>query len=108
MIRYTRYANRETITHDALCADNRDSGDFFARAEDSGSEGCYVEVACWSFERERWERYCFFKFLGGEDQERQDWTPVRLAEHYAREINEAAGPKCSRLPWIHRLPNWGG
>jgi len=109
MIHYAHYSDDswQRSEHAALCEHNRREGDLLARAENSGSEGYYVEVARWSFERERWERYCHFKFLGGEDRHREDWPPQRLAEHYAREINNAADPKQAGLALIHRLPNWG-
>lgn len=37
-----------------------------ARAEDSGSEACYVELAAWDWEAGQWCRYGFEKFFGGE------------------------------------------
>jgi len=94
------------IDHAALCAHNREHGDLLARAENSGCEGHYVEVARWSYKRERWERYCHCKFLGGDDRERADWPPKKLAEHYAREINDAYNDNQADLALIHKLPNW--
>lgn len=94
--------------HAALCERNRQEGDLLARAENSGCEGFYVEVARWSFKRERWERFCFFKLLGGEDRERPDWTPKQLAERYAREINDAYNDNQGDLALIHNLFNWLG
>lgn len=38
----------------------------FARAEDSGAEGCYVEIAKWNRHSRRYERFAFEKFFGGE------------------------------------------
>lgn len=109
MNHYALYNNvAQSFDHAALCAHNREHGDLLARAENSGCEGFYVEVARWSFKRERWERYCHFKFLGGEDRERPDWPPKRLAEHYAREINDAYNENQGDLALIHKLPNWLG
>jgi hypothetical protein len=107
-IRYLLYGTSwEYINHESLCDLNREYGNFLARAEDSGSEGCYVEVAKWSCKRNRWERYCCKKFLRGEDHDpaHEDWRPEQLAEHYAAEINAAAKPGQHRLPLIHRLPS---
>ncbi len=107
MIRYCHYdAKMVSTEHAALCERNRQEGDLLARAENSGGEGFYVEVARWSFKRERWERYCFAKLLGGEDRERPDWTPKQLAERYAREINDAFNENQADLALIHILPNW--
>ncbi len=106
MIRYCHYnAAMQSTDHAALCDHNREHGDLLARAENSGSEGYYVEVARWSYKRDRWERFCCVKFLGGEDREREDWPPQKLAEHYAREINDAASPAQVNLPLIHNLPS---
>ena len=106
---YAHYNNDDPWQHSdhaALCERNKQEGDLLARAENSGCEGFYVEVARWSFKRDRWERYCHFKFLGGEDNEREDWKPKQLAEHYAREINDAYNDNQADLALIHKLPNW--
>lgn len=92
----------EYLEHAALCEHNQANGDLLARAENSGCEGCYVEVARWSFKRNRWERYCFIKILKGDDPERPDWPNEKVAEHYAAEINAAAE---WRVPLIHNLPD---
>lgn len=102
---YCKYENHDSITHEQLITMNREKGALLARAEISGCEGCYTEVAKWSCKHGRWERFCFVKFLGGEDSARPDYTPVSLAEHYAREINEAVDPFQVYLPLIHGLPN---
>jgi hypothetical protein len=54
-----------TLSLGELLADGRKSQSLLARAKDRGSEGCYCEVAKWSFDSNRWERYCFTTFLGG-------------------------------------------
>jgi len=53
----------------------------WARAENSGSEGCYVEVAKWNFVSNRWERFAFEKFFGGEmwDDLGDEQTAMRVA-----------------------------
>ncbi len=92
MIRYCKYGSvgGEHITHDELLTEARADAMLFARAEQSGSEGTYVEVARWSEERRRYERYCFEKFLDPLDD---DLSAEASAIRIAAEINEAsAGP----------------
>jgi len=108
MMHYALYgAPLEHIGHDDLITRNRETGDYLARAEQSGCEGYYTEVARGNHGRGRWERFCFAKFLGGEDAARPDWHPEKLAEHYTREVNDAAKPGQSWLPLIHHLPDFG-
>ena len=90
---------------------------FFASAEESGSEGCYVEVARWEHGADchtgRWCRYAFLKCFGGEDMtlERQGVTipeqlgSVATADRIAARINLASGSH--QVPFIHKLPNYG-
>ncbi len=76
----------------------------FARAEDSGSEGCYVEVARWNAKTHRWERFAFEKCFGGEDGNEPGSahaTAARVASH----INDASGNGDTGL--IHGMPTWG-
>jgi hypothetical protein len=53
----------------------------FARAEESGAEACYVEVAKWNPHSRRYERFCFIKLFGGEIWQDMDdrSTATRLA-----------------------------
>lgn len=55
--------------------------DLWARAEQSGCEGCYVEVAKWNAGSQRWERFAFEKFFGGEmwDGLNAEETAMRVA-----------------------------
>lgn len=107
MIHYTRYSDKgESINHKELCELNQKTQDYLARAENSGCEGCYVEIARWSYDRLHWERFAFMKFLGGEDRDREDWAVDVLAEFYTDEINNAAGPGQRHLALIHKLPDW--
>jgi hypothetical protein len=104
MIRYSLYGGgMQTISHPNLCIANTETGDFLARAENSGCEGCYTEVARWSHRRKRWERFCFAKFLGGEDQTLE--SPRELATRHAAAINAAANTDQINLALIHRMPN---
>jgi len=89
------------ISREQLLAEQRRDGMLFARTEQSGSEGCYVEVARWSEARGRWERYAFLKFLNGDDPHFP--SCVEAASRYAGEINAPALP---HAPIIHRMPTW--
>ena len=104
MIHYAYYNNQGSVTHADLCAANAASRDLLARAENNGCEGFYTEVARWSYVNNRWERLCFVKFLGGEDGN-PDLTAQQLAERYAKEVNDAAGPGQNFLTLIHNLPS---
>jgi len=83
-------------------------GDVFANVETSGSESCYVEVARWSNERERWERYAFAKMLDVELRDTVNDCDVLgecdSAMIIARLINNTR-PSPS---FIHSLPEWAG
>lgn len=98
-----------SITLDELKAENAKTGLLLARAENSGCEGCYVEVAKWNDETNRWERYAFEKYFGGEHPSEVDdarVSCVTTAEKFAAEINNAnrAGEYNSL---IHTLPTYG-
>ena len=46
MIHYGLYGQQHCISHDDLCGLNKETGgDYIARAENSGCEGFYTEVA---------------------------------------------------------------
>lgn len=92
------------ISHAALIAMNIAEGSLLARAENSGSEACYVEVARWNDKTERFERFAFAKVFGGEHPGSPDATCILTAERFAAEINESGDPWIS---FIHRLPSWG-
>jgi len=80
-----------------------ETGELHARAEDSGSEGVYVEVARWCHKRSDWFRFAFAKYLGGEDGHESD--PWQLAEWTAAKINAAS--KNRHVAWVHSLDNYG-
>lgn len=111
MIHYNLYGNvlGRGLTHEELLKLAQQERDVFARAELSGSEGCYVEVARWAQDRQRWERFCFEKVFGGEHpQESRDDPPSAevTAERLAREINDAGNN--AHISFIHGLPDWKG
>lgn len=98
-----------SITLDELKAENAKTGLLLARAENSGCEGCYVEVAKWNTETDRWERYAFEKYFGGEHPSEVDDDRVSCfttAEKFAAEINNAnRGGEYNSL--IHAMPTYG-
>lgn len=111
-MKYSLYGNLGHISLDALKDENAATGCLFARAEHSGCEGCYVEVAKWNESTRRYERYAFEKYFGGEHPEDTDSAgvygyAVDTAERFAADINNAAGPGGSTTPLIHTLPNFG-
>lgn len=86
--------------------DTSDVPDLLARAECSGSEGCYVEVARWSYLRERWERFAFEKCLGGEIKEFPDLGDIETCDLIADFINERMKQGRGRPPLVNSLPNF--
>lgn len=105
-------AGMRAATIDQLKAENKESGLLFARAENSGCEGCYVEVAKWNEERRRWERYAFEKYFGGEHPDDTDAAGVYgyaadTAQRFADDINAAANPHGENVSFIHSLPDYG-
>ena len=83
----------------------KDSGTLFARAENSGCEGCYCEVARWNMTAHRFERFCFLKCFGGEWSEEID-SSRQTAAKFAEAINSAAGH--AGLCVVHVMPQYSG
>lgn len=94
-------------------------GALFARAEESGCEGCHVEVARWrqgdDCHTGQWMRFAFNKVFGGEDvydPKNPDAMPFgaatnsarATAERIAERINQASGNRFVSL--IHRFPDY--
>ena len=104
---------RDTIEIDALVSLATEGG-VIALAEDSGNEGCYVEVARWKDGADchsgQWCRFAFLKCFGGEDVS-GDIEPFgkatndsrATAQRIAAIINDKR-PYLANL--IHRLPNY--
>lgn len=109
-VRFSHYGPKvvgDGVTlHDLMAMMARD-GLFTARAEDSGSEGTYCEVCVWNALTNRFERYAFKKFLGGEFDVNGVTDDVVLAEYCAKLINDAAWA-CNRKhpPLIHYMPTY--
>lgn len=96
---YSLYAEQwGRITHQQLIDLNRADQCLLARAENSDSEGCCVEVARWAFKRNRWERFAFFKFFDGDVE---GFTAVDLCHAKVAEIN---GAPLEEIKLIHLLP----
>lgn len=78
---------------------------FIARAENSGSEGCYVEIARWDEESIGWVRYAFCKILISPSAQ---WNSncakqqTTWAEMYADMLNKQFD---QAYGMIHSLPN---
>lgn len=82
----------------------KSEGSLFARAENSGSEGCYCEVARWNLKTHRFERFAFLKCFGGE------WTDEitsagETAAKFADAINNAGH---HGLSVVHVMPQYSG
>lgn len=98
-----------TRSLDALLVEQWEHGMLLARAEESGAEGCYVEVARYNTTTDTWQRYAFAKCLGGEHPDEPDAKAIRTADLFAAEINTASNmPSDWRPPLIHRMPNYEG
>lgn len=75
-------------------------GGLVARAENSGCEGCYVEVARWNWNYQQWQRFAFTKVFGRDGNE----SAFDYASKLAAAINTAGDAEYA--PLVHRLPNW--
>lgn len=114
---FSRYSPPNTllrgISFEELLEISKD-GSILARAEDSGSEGCYVEVARWKQGSDchsgDWCRYAFEKVFGGEDLKLEHQTAGpevsahATAERIAARINAASGN--AHIALIHHMPVW--
>jgi len=74
----------------------------YARVENSGCEGYYVEVARWNEDINKWQRYAFAKFLGGEIP---DCDGLTCATNVVSSLNERWNDE-STFDVIHNLDNW--
>lgn len=118
-LRFCRYGHGFDLPMSELIVAVKDStvdDGLVARAENSGSEGCYIEVARWNKDAQRWQRYAFLKVFGGEDLtlEEQDEAEKRdngalgsvaTAQRIAAHINASFDGDEARF--IHTFPNWG-
>ena len=108
MTRLSRYGAKiigDGITLDELIALNREEQGYAARVENSGCEGSYVEVARWSMERRRWERFAFLKCFGGEYPGDSDLGERETAARFVADINDASWVS-EDAALIHHMPNY--
>jgi hypothetical protein len=88
-----------------LVRHQREEDDLLARAEYSGCESVYVEVARWSAAKKRWCRYCFLKLLDVAFEGDCN-SELELAETIAGMINAATDTQAADRVFVHRLPNF--
>lgn len=100
-------SNKSLSTHE-LREFNTKTGELLARAENSGCESCYVEVARWSQDRSRWEWFCFEKMMDvcfmddqGECIDISDWDKAVAIADYINNGHEDS-------KFIPNLPKWEG
>ena len=108
-LKFARYGGIEQITLHELIAMSAKDGMLVARAEDSGCEGTYCEVAIWNEKTRRFERYAFYKFLGGEFAVPTPGTYCE-ATYCANLINESSCSlnvrRSEQAPIIHSMPTF--
>jgi hypothetical protein len=112
MLRFNLYGGEtfESLTYNELLALAEECGMLYARAEFSGSEGCYVEVARWNNKAGQWQRFAFEKVF---DEYADDgrFGDVRVATCYeradwiARKLNHAGGVGPG-VRLIHSMPSY--
>ncbi len=73
-----------------------------ARVENSGSEGIYCEIARWNPKTQKYQRFAFAKFLGGEIL---DWDYKTCAKNVTEYLNDA-WEICEDEPIIHHMEDW--
>ena len=105
-ITYTLYGREggNGPSHESLIAWNKEHGDLVARAENSGSEACYVEIARWNPRELQYQRYAFVKVFGGEYDLGVE-SCFATAKLIANDINNVDS-WAAYSPLIHRLPNF--
>lgn len=103
---FSRYFNETPVQSISLRAllDGVVCGDLMARAEESGCEGCYIEVARWNDKLRQWQRFAFEKVFGGEEGGQDGESARDAAIRIANRINQAHG--VDFVPLIHTLPSW--
>lgn len=84
----------------------RKDGMLFARAEQSGSEGTYVEVAIWNSNHRQWQRYAFMKCFGGEHKELPDAGSIQTARRFADDINQIMYTQDVSFSIVHNMPQY--
>lgn len=104
-------AGGRNISLASLIEESRSEGLLVARAEFSGCEGCYVEVAKWNTGSQRYERYAFEKVFGGEHPSEDGEagrvvSAAKTAQLFCNEINGAGAGVDDYMPIVHSMPNY--
>jgi hypothetical protein len=94
-LQFTRYGENgfDKIGWDDLLAIQDEHWSLWARVEESGSEGIYLEIARWNMTTHQWQRFAFHKW-----EDPKDNQPHTLAKR----INTNGTP----LRVIHVMPNY--
>jgi hypothetical protein len=102
---FSRYGQSfDTLTVDEILEMQRRDGMLYARAEQSGSEGTYVEVAIWNPNHRQWQRYAFMKCFGGEHPSLPDAGSIQTARQFADDINHLVHVQDVSFSIIHSMP----
>ena len=101
------YGNNGDESAEVIAEISTATNELWARRENSGCESCYVEVARWSTERERWERFAFAKMLNvvfyDDSGEVLEFEDEEKADRLVNMINTETD-----FAFIHNLPDWEG
>lgn len=84
----------------------RKDGMLYARAEQSGSEGTYVEVAIWNSNHRQWQRYAFMKCFGGEHPTLPDAGSIQTARRFADDVNQILHTQDVSFSIVHNMPQY--
>lgn len=98
----------KTISLDDLVALQQETvGDLWAHAEEGCNESCYVRVARWNHDVERWEAFACAKCMDYRFPEAPDATDEETAELAAQKINTGFSWSTNgrtRIVW--NMPEW--
>jgi len=104
MDQFCLYGAHKSITLAELLEQQRNHQMLFARAEQSGCEGTYVEVAIWNENHRQWQRYAFLKCFGGEHPELPDAGSIQTARQFADDVNRIVHIQDVSFSIVHNMP----
>lgn len=98
----------KTITLEELIAIQVETvGDLWAHAEEGVNESCYLRVARWNYQAERWEAFAGIKCMDYRFPEAPDATDEETAELAAKKINEGFSWSTNgRTRIVYNMPVW--
>lgn len=104
-------AGGRNVSLASLIEESSKEGLLVARAEYSGCEGCYIEVAKWNTGSQRYERYAFEKVFGGEHPSEdgeagREVSAAKTAQLFCNDINGAGSGVDDYMPIVHSMPNY--